>query len=85
MDEPSEGLAPTIVHHLVEVFLKLAESGLHILLVEQKLGVATALANRQLVMVGGQIVAETTAKQLSEDREMQQRYLGIETLTAEHA
>jgi branched-chain amino acid transport system ATP-binding protein len=85
MDEPSEGLAPTIVHHLVEVFLQLAESGLHILLVEQKLGVATTLANRQLVMVGGQIVAETTAKQLSEDRDMQQRYLGIETLTAEHA
>jgi branched-chain amino acid transport system ATP-binding protein len=85
MDEPSEGLAPTIVHHLVEVFHRLAASGLHILLVEQKLGVATALANRQLVMVGGQIVAETTAKQLSEDREMQQRYLGIETMTADHA
>jgi len=85
MDEPSEGLAPTIVHHLVEVFQHLAETGLSMLLVEQKLGVATALADRQLVMVGGQIVAETTAKQLSEDREMQQRYLGIETLTAEHA
>jgi branched-chain amino acid transport system ATP-binding protein len=85
MDEPSEGLAPTIVDHLVDVFRKLGEGGMHILLVEQKLGVATALAERQLVMVGGQIVTETTAKQLSSDREMQQRFLGIETLAARPA
>ena len=84
MDEPSEGLAPTIVDHLVEVFQRLAEDGMHILLVEQKIGVAVALAKRQLVMVGGQIVLETTAEQLSSDRKMQQRYLGIETLAAPH-
>jgi branched-chain amino acid transport system ATP-binding protein len=85
MDEPSEGLAPTIVDHLIDVFRQLAEGGMHVLLVEQKLGVAAALAERQLVMVSGQIVTETTAKQLSSDREMQQRYLGIETLAARHA
>jgi len=85
MDEPSEGLAPTIVDHLVDVFRNLAEGGLHVLLIEQKLGVATALAERQLVMVGGEIVTETTAAQLSADREMQQRYLGIETLAARDA
>ncbi len=84
MDEPSEGLAPTIVDHLVDVFQHLAEDGMHILLVEQKIGVAVALAKRQLVMVGGQIVIETTADQLSSDRKMQQRYLGIETLAAPH-
>lgn len=85
MDEPSEGLAPAIVDHLVDVFQNLAEGGLHILLIEQKLGVATALAGRQLVMVGGEIVIETTAEQLSTDRELQQRYLGIETLAAHDA
>jgi branched-chain amino acid transport system ATP-binding protein len=85
MDEPSEGLAPTIVDHLVDVFRQLGEGGMHIFLVEQKLGVATALAERQLVMVGGQIVTETTAAQLSSDRAMQQRFLGIETLAARHA
>ena len=42
--------------------------------IEQNLGVATALAERQLVMVGGQIATETTAAKLSSDREMQQRY-----------
>ena len=78
-------LAPAIVDHLVDVFQNLAEGGLHILLIEQKLGVATALAGRQLVMVGGEIVIETTAEQLSTDRELQQRYLGIETLAAHDA
>ncbi len=80
MDEPSEGLAPAIVDQLVDVFKHLAEQGLHILLIEQKLNVATTLAERQLIMVGGQIVLETTAAELESDHELQQRYLGIETL-----
>ena len=65
MDEPSEGLAPTIIEMLIETFRKLEQEGLRILLIEQNLGVATALAERQLVMVGGEIAAETTATQIS--------------------
>ena len=61
MDEPSEGLAPAIIEHLVETFKKLEQEGLSILLIEQNLGVATSLAERQLVMVAGSIYAETTA------------------------
>ena len=60
MDEPSEGLAPAIVDMMVDVFKKLEEEGLAILLIEQKLDVATSLADRQLVMVGGEIALETT-------------------------
>ena len=78
MDEPSEGLAPTIVEMLVETFEKLEEDGLAILLIEQKLDVATSLAERQLVMVGGEIALETTASQLASDSEMQRRFLGVE-------
>jgi branched-chain amino acid transport system ATP-binding protein len=78
MDEPSEGLAPTIVEMLVETFKKLEEDGLAILLIEQKLDVATALAERQVVMVGGEIALETTAADLSGDSELQRRYLGVE-------
>ena len=55
MDEPSEGLAPTIVEMLVDTFKRLEADGLPILLIEQKLDVATSLANRQLIMVGGEI------------------------------
>jgi branched-chain amino acid transport system ATP-binding protein len=78
MDEPSEGLAPAIVEMLVETFKKLEEDGLAILLIEQKLDVATSLAERQLVMVGGEIALETTASELANDSEMQRRFLGVE-------
>jgi branched-chain amino acid transport system ATP-binding protein len=80
MDEPSEGLAPAIIENLIEVFKRLEEDGLRILLIEQNLGVATALAQRQLIMVGGSIAAETTADTLANDPEMQRRYLGVEPL-----
>jgi branched-chain amino acid transport system ATP-binding protein len=78
MDEPSEGLAPTIIEMLTETFRRLEQEGLRILLIEQNLGVATSLADRQLVMVGGEIAAETTAKELGDDPELQRRYLGVE-------
>ena len=78
MDEPSEGLAPTIIEMLTGVFLKLAADGLRILLIEQNLAVATSLAERQLVMIGGEIAAETTAQELGGNPELQRRYLGVE-------
>jgi branched-chain amino acid transport system ATP-binding protein len=78
MDEPSEGLAPTIIELLISTFRKLEEEGLRILLIEQNLGMATAIAERQLVMVGGEIAAETTASELAGDPELQRRYLGVE-------
>jgi branched-chain amino acid transport system ATP-binding protein len=80
MDEPSEGLAPTVIEGLIETFKHLEEEGLAILLIEQNLGVATALAERQLVMIGGSIAAETTASALAGDSELQRRYLGVEPL-----
>jgi branched-chain amino acid transport system ATP-binding protein len=83
MDEPSEGLAPRVIETLVETFKKLAEEGLAILLIEQNLGVATAIAERQLVMVGGEIALETTGAQLAGDTEMQRRFLGVEPVAHE--
>ncbi len=80
MDEPSEGLAPTIVDVLVETVKKLEEEGLAILLIEQKLDVATSIAERQLVMIGGRIAAETTATELSGNPSLQRQYLGVEPL-----
>ena len=82
MDEPSEGLAPAIVEGLVETCKTLVEEGMAILLVEQNLGVATSIAERQLVMVSGRIAAETTAGSLIEDADAQRRYLGVEPLAS---
>jgi branched-chain amino acid transport system ATP-binding protein len=78
MDEPSEGLAPTIIETLIETFRALAADGLAILLVEQNLAMATAMAERQLVMVAGRIFAETTASELVADPDLQRRFLGVE-------
>jgi branched-chain amino acid transport system ATP-binding protein len=78
MDEPSEGLAPTIIETLIETFRALAADGLAILLVEQNLAMATAMAERQLVMVAGRIFAETTAAELVADPDLQRRFLGVE-------
>jgi branched-chain amino acid transport system ATP-binding protein len=80
MDEPSEGLAPTIVEGLVQTVKDLASSGMGLLVVEQNLGVATALAERQLVMATGNIATETTAEALMADPAAQRRYLGVEPL-----
>ncbi len=82
MDEPSEGLAPAIVEGLIETCKTLVEEGMAILLVEQNLGVATSIAERQLVMVTGRIAAETTASALVGDADAQRRYLGVEPLAS---
>jgi branched-chain amino acid transport system ATP-binding protein len=82
MDEPSEGLAPTIVEGLVETCRQLVAEGMGLLLIEQNLGVATSLAERQLVMVAGEIATETTAAAISSDPEAQQRYLGVTRVEA---
>ena len=83
MDEPSEGLAPTIIEDLVRTIEELAAAGMGLLVVEQNLGVAVSLAERQLVMVAGHITAETTSEEIENDPDAQRRYLGVEPMTAE--
>lgn len=85
MDEPSEGLAPTIVDNLIEVCGVLVGEGHAVLLVEQNLHVATHVADRQLVMVSGRIEVELTADELSRGADLQRRYLGVDTLEEESA
>jgi branched-chain amino acid transport system ATP-binding protein len=77
MDEPSEGLAPTIVDSLVDTVKTLVGEGMSVLVVEQNLGAATTLAERLLVMVAGEIFTETTATAVNEDPTLQQRFLGV--------
>lgn len=79
MDEPSEGLAPTIVNVLVDAVHHLVSEGTAVLVVEQKLRAATAMAERQLVMVSGRIQAESTASELLASPQLQHRYLGVGT------
>jgi branched-subunit amino acid ABC-type transport system permease component len=59
---------------------QLAAGRMALVVVEQNLGVATSLAERQLVMVTGSIATETTAAELVGDPAAQRRYLGVEPL-----
>ena len=77
MDEPSEGLAPVIVAHVIETLHRLSAEGIGLLIVEQKLAVATAAAQHLGVMLTGRIVLETTAAALLADEAAQRRYLGV--------
>jgi branched-chain amino acid transport system ATP-binding protein len=78
MDEPSEGLAPTIVERLLDTWRTLVAEGVSLLIVEQNLVVATAIADRILIMLTGEVVHETTAADLLADEAVQHRFLGVE-------
>jgi uncharacterized protein (UPF0261 family)/ABC-type branched-subunit amino acid transport system ATPase component len=78
MDEPTEGLAPIIVDHLVETLARIgADNDMSVLLIEQNIGVATTVAEHVAVMVNGRIHRVLPARELAADRELQQRLLGV--------
>ncbi len=78
MDEPSEGLAPTIVETLIAAVHTLVAEGVAVLAVEQNLHAATAMAERQLAMVSGRIEAEFGAEEIRNDPTLQRLYLGVD-------
>jgi len=80
MDEPSEGLAPVIVDHLIDILKKLSLENMGLLLIEQNLRVATSVADTVAIMLGGRITATVPAVQLSNDEALQRRYLGVSTV-----
>ncbi len=78
LDEPTEGLAPLIVAQLEELLSTLADEGdVAILLIEQNIGVATAIAEDIAIMVNGRISRVIPAGELAGDRGLQQRLLGV--------
>ena len=78
MDEPTEGLAPVIVDQVEQMLLTLAaEDDMAILVIEQNIGVATAISDRVAIMVNGQINRIMDARALAADRDLQQRLLGV--------
>jgi uncharacterized protein (UPF0261 family)/ABC-type branched-subunit amino acid transport system ATPase component len=78
MDEPTEGLAPVIVEQVEQMLLNLGEeSDIGVLVVEQNIGVATAVAEKVAIMINGRINRLMEAARLEADRELQQRLLGV--------
>ncbi|WP_314945235.1 ABC transporter permease [Bradyrhizobium cosmicum] len=78
MDEPTEGLAPVIVAQVEEMLLQLGEDGdMSVLVIEQNIGVATAISRNVAIMVNGRINRIIDSARLAADRELQQRLLGV--------
>jgi branched-chain amino acid transport system ATP-binding protein len=78
LDEPTEGLAPTVVSAIVEAILTLKAQGITVLLVEQNAHTAFAVADRAYVLEKGRIALERPAADLARDRGALQRYLGVD-------
>ena len=78
LDEPSLGLAPSIVHDMFEAIQTVNQEGISILLVEQNVTMALEIASRGYVLEEGRIALEGKASDLLNSPEIQKAYLGIE-------
>jgi uncharacterized protein (UPF0261 family)/ABC-type branched-subunit amino acid transport system ATPase component len=78
MDEPTEGLAPVIVAQVEDILVGLAQDGdMSVLVIEQNIGVATAISKNVAIMVNGRVNRIIDSARLAADRELQQRLLGV--------
>jgi len=76
LDEPSLGLAPIVVKHIFQTLRDLAKGGMTIFLVEQNANHALKLSDRAYVMVNGEIRMSGTGRELLEDPQVRDAYLG---------
>ncbi len=77
LDEPSLGLAPVVAKDVYEALLEIAKTGTTILLVEQNAKLALGIADYGFIMESGRIVLEGTSKELEENEDVRELYLGI--------
>jgi branched-chain amino acid transport system ATP-binding protein len=77
LDEPSLGLAPAVVDQLYDALYRLHEDGLTLLLAEQSIPLALAIADYAYVLQTGRTVLEGTAESLEQNEQVQEIYLGI--------
>jgi branched-chain amino acid transport system ATP-binding protein len=76
MDEPSAGLSPKVVDEMVAAITRLKDEGLSILLVEQNVGVAGALAETAHILANGAIALSVDGASLAGDPQVVRSYLG---------
>jgi branched-chain amino acid transport system ATP-binding protein len=78
LDEPFEGLAPYIVRRIEDIIAEINdERDIAVLLVEQNVAAALAVADRHYVLDEGQIVEEVATERLRSDEQLRQTYLGV--------
>jgi len=77
LDEPSLGLAPQVARDVYNALDKISKTGTTILLVEQNAKLAFGIADYGYIMESGRIVLEGTSKELQENQDVQELYLGL--------
>jgi branched-chain amino acid transport system ATP-binding protein len=77
LDEPSEGLAPSVVQQIGEVLGQIRQEGVGVLLVEQDLRLAFAVASEVRVMEKGRLVHAASVHEFRRDRGTARRLLGV--------
>lgn len=77
LDEPSLGLAPFVAKDVYNALVKISQTGTTILLVEQNAKMALGIADYGYIMETGRIVLEGTSRELQENEDVQELYLGI--------
>ena len=77
LDEPSEGLQPSMIEQIRQVIVQMRDEGFAIILVEQRIDAVLSVADRITMIENGRSVATLTASQLEESPEMVTRYLGV--------
>ena len=77
LDEPSEGIMPVLVDEMFALFDTLRRDGMTILLVEQNVELALAIADRAYVLDGGIVVHSDTARGMLADPAIVERYCAV--------
>lgn len=78
LDEPSEGIQPTIVEQIAETITQInSQRGTAVVLVEQNLDFATKVAGKAFLMDKGEVVRESAVEAIADDRTVQREYLGV--------
>jgi branched-chain amino acid transport system ATP-binding protein len=77
LDEPTEGLAPVIVHDIARTITRLKQSGFTMVLVEQNFHFAATVADRHYVIEQGRVVDSIAASELPQNAAKLEAYLGV--------
>lgn len=77
LDEPSLGLSPILVNDIFKIIKTINHGGVTILLVEQKARMALSISDVGLILENGRFVMKGKSKELMEDKDVQEFYMGI--------
>ena len=77
LDEPTEGLQPSMIEQIRQVIVKMKEEGIAIILVEQRVDAVLSIADHVTFIESGKDVETTTAAELRDDPDKLSRYLGV--------